>query len=923
LHPSLYQYQPLHHEVHDSYYSILVLLPLVSAQLQQLSARLRPTYIWKVTLLATYYSDTSTTMPPAPDAMDDIDAFFDWRGATNTNEPSMLDVKRSQAPILPISPLSATYHDFNFAAIQPHSLTASTIHDLPTPSHSSSSPETRSNSDLRLSGDTLRDETSPTNVRPLKRKISPNDIVPQREQMPPAAKKRPHNIIEKRYRANLNEKIAELRDSVPSLRSKKSKPRDGSGAESEDEDLDGLTPSNKLNKASILTKAVEYIRHLEFRTKRLEDENRSLKERLETLDKVIAQGGHDSQRTTAFTSSSVIEGGSSDRAASDEATPEQSESKPSLPVQGLIPIPDSWRRLRQSQTQSQEHYGHVYDSSSRRSLVKGKWPTRIMLGSLAGLMVMEGFAEHESDSDSGQKGLFGIPLELLDGWEFLRSPRIYLTAFSQFCRAGGIFPLVKGFMALTIAAFLIFAYLFNSKPPPKEDIEYDAVCADQAPGPASPIEVRRRAWSTSMQALGLPHHSFFPEWLALTEEWLKYCIRQVLGYSAYTWVTGRSQEDDMARIKAWDIAIDAQLAGGDLEVSRSRVVLTIFGSGTLPKTPSRLMQKALHCRVLLWNVGHRSRLPFKFFNAVGRYFAKKEWQQARRLHNQTASRDADRLPSNLAALLTMECDEIFTDTVMQRAYNLMYDRPTHDQAEDSLMDVVIDDHAVRSPLDAVAAWRSTATLREVLEASLDTATDQDSMQEKLTMALRIAPTGSAAQVRALAVQAVFGKANRGAYFSRASEMFCLHTPATSPHPEISSRGPFFIDSSTPASARSDLENCLLCAETLLEFEQSRDLEQAREVFRSRSLNRDQTTTVLTDAVLGYVLAALPQLGQFDSEVGLPLLRADSPIADCQMSPQFQKSSNRRRSMESNDTGYESLDEDMALDAWDARSLCEV
>ena len=30
------------------------------------------------------------------------------------------------------------------------------------------------------------------------------------------AKKRAHNVIEKRYRANLNEKIAELRDSVPS-----------------------------------------------------------------------------------------------------------------------------------------------------------------------------------------------------------------------------------------------------------------------------------------------------------------------------------------------------------------------------------------------------------------------------------------------------------------------------------------------------------------------------------------------------------------------------------------------------------------------------------------------------------------------------------------------------------------------------------
>ena len=116
-----------------------------------------------------------------------------------------------------------------------------------------------------------------------------------KQMRPHLPKKRPHNIIEKRYRANLNEKIAELRDSVPSLRSKKTK-GNGSGGESDDENLDGLTPSNKLNKASILTKAVEYIHHMEHRTSRLEAENRALKERMDTLDKVIAQGGHDSSK---------------------------------------------------------------------------------------------------------------------------------------------------------------------------------------------------------------------------------------------------------------------------------------------------------------------------------------------------------------------------------------------------------------------------------------------------------------------------------------------------------------------------------------------------------------------------------------------------------------------------------------------------
>lgn len=61
----------------------------------------------------------------------------------------------------------------------------------------------------------------------------------------PPVKKTAHNMIEKRYRTNLNDKIAALRDSVPSLRATVSK-----NARGEDslEDLQGLTPAHKLNK---------------------------------------------------------------------------------------------------------------------------------------------------------------------------------------------------------------------------------------------------------------------------------------------------------------------------------------------------------------------------------------------------------------------------------------------------------------------------------------------------------------------------------------------------------------------------------------------------------------------------------------------------------------------------------------------------
>lgn len=60
-------------------------------------------------------------------------------------------------------------------------------------------------------------------------------------------KKTAHNMIEKRYRTNLNDKILALRDSVPSLRVMTKSAR-GSDGSTEVEDLEGLIPAHKLNK---------------------------------------------------------------------------------------------------------------------------------------------------------------------------------------------------------------------------------------------------------------------------------------------------------------------------------------------------------------------------------------------------------------------------------------------------------------------------------------------------------------------------------------------------------------------------------------------------------------------------------------------------------------------------------------------------
>jgi hypothetical protein len=98
-------------------------------------------------------------------------------------------------------------------------------------------------------------------------------------------------MIEKRYRTNLNDKIASLRDAVPSLRIMAHRLEHQSCDEVDEdageEDLGGLAPAHKLNKATILSKATEYIAHLERRNKNLAKENENLRGRVEGFQMMV------------------------------------------------------------------------------------------------------------------------------------------------------------------------------------------------------------------------------------------------------------------------------------------------------------------------------------------------------------------------------------------------------------------------------------------------------------------------------------------------------------------------------------------------------------------------------------------------------------------------------------------------------------
>ncbi|ROW13637.1 hypothetical protein VPNG_04498 [Cytospora leucostoma] len=125
-------------------------------------------------------------------------------------------------------------------------------------------------------------------------------------------KKTAHNMIEKRYRTNLNDKIAALRDSVPALRvmvhrleHTEEDPNSSvnimdeikaeAGLEAED-DMGGVTPAHKLNKATILSKATEYIAHLEQKNRALVKENSALRNRVEGFEMLVMNRSGHSQR---------------------------------------------------------------------------------------------------------------------------------------------------------------------------------------------------------------------------------------------------------------------------------------------------------------------------------------------------------------------------------------------------------------------------------------------------------------------------------------------------------------------------------------------------------------------------------------------------------------------------------------------------
>lgn len=717
-----------------------------------------------------------------------------------------------------------------------------------TPSlHNSHSPSSVHNG--RTSSSSAHSSPEPMPDASKKRKSSSEDPdagPPGKKDKQPPPKKTAHNMIEKRYRTNLNDKIAALRDSVPSLRVMSR--ANGNGEEDDDpEDLEGLTPAHKLNKATVLSKATEYIRHLEKRNKRLQEEVAALKGRIESYEKMAISG--------PMALHGPISTPDGSRYQEDPFTP--SHSMPmNGPPQGMIPVPEHIATLRQG-LPPQPHYAPAYPSYSGASrpgqtgppLVNGRRNNammgKLMVGSLAGLMILEGLAEREqSKEEPAGRGLFALPINLLT----ILAPKVSLGATSA------QLPLAKLLLVFG-AVFYLIAPLFDFKSKSKKKATQTVNLA-RAPSLASPVEVRHKAWLTAIQTVWVPRHNFLLEVAALSLKTLKLSTRKIIGWPGYAFLTGITKEQEAGRIKAWSIALDAQLTGGDAEISKSRLVLTLMASGTLPDTPGRLMLKALHLRVLFWelaNAGHG--LSWMFNNLSGK-LARRYWNMARseqRIAANLASKpesEAEPLPEHLAALLEKECDDVLIPCIVQRAYNLAWNRPIAEQTTaDPSMDGVVEDFAIASPLDALAAWYSSYSLRKGLAGSLARRHGKvkENVRSDLELARQTAPPTSQAHLRALVAQAVVLDDDRAARISAAFNAL-PSPPAMSPSRKATLMNPV---GDTPVA--TDIRKALTLAKCYDLIESTNNEARQNSIYVVNNTILPEATTTLLSFAAAYKL----------------------------------------------------------------------
>ncbi|KAF2838397.1 hypothetical protein M501DRAFT_936364 [Patellaria atrata CBS 101060] len=611
----------------------------------------------------------------------------------------------------------------------------------------------------------------------------------------PRSKKLAHNVIEKRYRNNLNDKFQMLRNRVPTMRAMLR----GVEIEGSDmEDLEGLAPAHNFSKSTILTKAIEYIDHLEKlekqekkRINQVSEENSALKDEIATLRARLDAYEHNSVQTPLglhhpVTPPEHIHYHEDPFAVAPQGRP-VSQGIP----QGMIPVPENMRNLHRS-AQPQPHYAtqNIYYPRMHNRVTQGQQMQprlvhsngqmltgrlgKAMIGGFAGLMLLQGFRERE---ESSGRALFSFPTYVL---QYLRAilfpPGSGFGVTDNFINLLKIVLFVGSVLYCLEPTFVYIHYLYRPSPPPR------AISA--APSVASPVEIRRKAWLTAIQTVWVPRHNILFELSALALKIVKIAVRNAIGWRGYSRITGMTEEQEAGRIKAWEIALDAQLTGGDEEISMSRLLLSFMASWTLPSNPSRSLIRSLQSRIIARDFANAKYGAGSVIEVISMTVAKYYWEKAVEQRS-TFRTDNAPLSPHIATLLSLEFSEVMVPSVIQRAFNLAWNKSSAaDTDADAAMDNVVLDSAIYSPLDAVAAWTSTLSLQRILARYLENdVSSDDQLAKALQVTIDVAPPTSQARARALVAKAIIVDQHRAINVAEAfHELPCHPTSPVSDSP---------------------------------------------------------------------------------------------------------------------------------------------
>lgn len=572
-----------------------------------------------------------------------------------------------------------------------------------------------------------------------------------------------------------------------------------------------------------MSKATEYIRHLEKRNNRLADENLAMKDRIAAFEKLFMAGAMNGSISPMQQPPTPLQYPQDNR--------QQFANSPMAASQdgggntpGMINVPDDMKRIISAQMAAGQPYPvpqQPFRSGNpavirqqqiqHQQMQQNGWINnaspyfgKLMVGSLAGLMILDAVGENEISNEKPEgRGLFALPVQVL------ARVSSTLDLHVMGCRVHTSLKLLA-FLGAVLWVFVPWLFAASGAKFKKQQ----ATALRAAPSLASSIHVRRQAWLTAIQTVWVPRHNFFLEAAALVLKAMKLSLRNAIGVHGYQMLTGLTEEQETARVQAWSIALDSQLAGGDMDICKSRLVLTLLASGTVPDTPARLMLKALHIRILLWDLSH-NHWQLGAINSIAAKLARKRWNEARLLNRMLVqlrrgswTQDDNELPDHLIALVEQECDDVLSASVIQRAHNLAFNVDTaHDvDAHIDGMDTVVEDTAVGSPMDAVAAWWSTETLHHVLTATLDE--DAQRLADKaqnIDLAIRMAPIGSVAQLRAILARAVFVGQSRAGNIEAAGQAM------TADGIESTFGGSALTVAHSPHASNRDLELTLDCA----------------------------------------------------------------------------------------------------------------